>query len=233
MGKAIGKERRWGCGVVPVDPCATIIVLIVVLIIVGIVVKVITWGSQVAGNIGQYRTGKAMKQISNQGLTIQQPGQYQVPYQAQGPRYGFGPTPIGLPAFCSYCGISLASGVVRCPNCGRTTGSQLPPNPLPATSTSRPSPSPQVVSRYTLDCPKCGTQNPESFQYCYSCAMELRPKVISRVRTLKDEIPIDVIVICPKCGAKNSRTDIVCRNCENDLAEVKKLLAKKYAKNEN
>jgi len=63
--------------------------------------------------------------------------------------------------------------------------------------------------------------------------MELRPKVISRVRTLKDEIPIDVIVICPKCGAKNSRTDIVCRNCENDLAEVKKLLAKKYAKNEN
>jgi hypothetical protein len=93
------------------DVCAGIIILVVILIVVGIILKVISWSARVAGGIGQYRTGNAMKKISNQGLLIQ-PGQY----QQSGPQAGYHQGH----AFCANCGATMANRAqARCQACGR------------------------------------------------------------------------------------------------------------------
>ena len=111
------------------DVCAGIIILVVILIVVGIILKVISWSARVAGGIGQYRTGNAMKKISNQGLLIQ-PGQY----QQSGPQAGYHQSET----FCAYCGTPIThAGQARCQACGReiswtnqgTVGNTEPGNP--------------------------------------------------------------------------------------------------------
>jgi ribosomal protein L40E len=159
--------------------------------------------------------------------------------KAMQPSQMYQPLAPGTTAFCANCGASMPPGYLRCPNCGRSTEGPVAPSSFPTTSApaqarptspSQKTPLPsQAVPPHTLVCPHCGVHNPDSFEYCYSCAKVLRPQVVAKARTLRDEIPIDVSVICPKCGAKNNRTERVCANCDGDLTEVKKLLAKKYA----
>jgi len=96
--------------------CCGTIILLIVLIIIGILVRM----SRVAANVGTYRTGKAMKRISKQGLTINQqspPQYYQQPYASQMQQPVYYPPQQQIPMFCPKCG-KPSEGNAFCKYCG-------------------------------------------------------------------------------------------------------------------
>ena len=116
------------------EVCTSIIVLIVVLVGIILFLKLLKY----LAYLGQYRTGKAMKKISRQGLTINQGQPPQGYYQQPPPQYynapprPQGPPPAAPPAYgqappqqeagqliCPYCGANSDPAWTFCPVCSR------------------------------------------------------------------------------------------------------------------
>lgn len=102
------------------DECAALIGLLILLFVIWIVAKVIGWGAKVAGGIGDYRTGKAMKKISQDGLDIRQPEEHLQQQRQRTPllRVQTQPSPSQC-SYCDQCGMQLKPNSKFCPGCGR------------------------------------------------------------------------------------------------------------------
>jgi hypothetical protein len=101
------------------DVCVGIFILVFILLVIITFFKLLKY----AGYLGQYRTGKAMKKMSNQGLTINQGYNYDQQYQPAPQQQYAPPQQYAQPAgqtkqFCPNCGAAMEPWYNACPKCG-------------------------------------------------------------------------------------------------------------------
>jgi len=127
--------------------CVALVVLLVIVIVLYILIKF----AKLFAYVGAWRTGKALKKISYEGLVIKQPGQLQQPVYAQPP----------YQSICPYCGAIGYAGQLRCSSCGRTL--------LQAKVNESAQPPAQVKANGTKFCRHCGEKIVADSTYCEHC----------------------------------------------------------------
>jgi len=156
--------------------CVALVVLLVIVIVLYILIKF----AKLFAYVGAWRTGKALKKISKEGLVIQQPGQWQQPVYAQQQMQQRGSTrqlrqqrqPIvsvqqPYQSICPYCGAVGYAGQLRCSACGRTL---LQPK---VTESVQPPAQVIVKATGTKFCRHCGEKIVGDSTYCEHCGKRL------------------------------------------------------------
>lgn len=112
------------------DVCVGFIVLLGIIIVLYILVKF----AKLFAYVGAWRTGKALKKISKEGLVVQQAGQWQQPSYRQPAWQQYPPSqelrqdrqPAQRPSetrtygmkFCRHCGKEIMADSKYCEHCG-------------------------------------------------------------------------------------------------------------------
>lgn len=157
----------------PEDACIALVVLLVMLVILYILVKF----AKLFAYVGAWRTGKALRKISKEGLVIRQPEQWQQPSYPPQERRRYGPTrqlrqqrqsiAQTHPSVCPYCGAIGVEGQVWCKACGRGLARQSETH-----SVKTPAPD-RVKTNGTKFCRHCGEKIVADSKYCEHCGSRL------------------------------------------------------------
>lgn len=144
------------------EVCTGIIVLVIIAFAIIIFFKILKYMAY----LGQYRTGKAMKKISREGLTINQgyppQGYYQQPPQQYAYPQPQQPAPPRTDLYrCPRCNTLVQRSDASCPYC------RTPLQWGPAVQAYSQQPAAEII------CPHCGAPVMPGKPYCSMCGTKL------------------------------------------------------------